>query len=209
MVVIEHDKITSHRPFEQKASRFCIFEHVYFSRPESMMDDVSVYKARLRMGEALARKILREWPDHDIDVVIGPFPPDLLGQLLHLGHGWLLVALVAGDVLKGLGEGGTKIVVVVVSLVLDRLVHVHAKDARLDRRKLDQVGILATPLQYHTPKLPGLGDVDWSDFFSGLYRVGYDGPVIIEHEDRLFEGTDEKIKRGFLVARDQLRPFIR
>ena len=42
-----------------------------------------------------------------------------------------------------------------------------------------------------------------------LYRVGYDGPIIIEHEDKVFEGTDEKVKRGFLVARDQLRPFIR
>jgi amidophosphoribosyltransferase len=51
----------------------CIFEHVYFARPDSLMDGVSVYKTRMRQGEALARKILKERPDHDIDVII-PIP---------------------------------------------------------------------------------------------------------------------------------------
>ncbi len=58
---------------EKPALSPCIFEYVYMARPDSVMDDVYVYKSRLRMGEHLADKILREWPDHDIDVVI-PIP---------------------------------------------------------------------------------------------------------------------------------------
>ncbi|NQY03003.1 MAG: amidophosphoribosyltransferase [Halieaceae bacterium] len=58
---------------EHTQLRPCIFEHVYFARPDSLMDGISVYKTRMRQGERLARKILREHPDHDIDVII-PIP---------------------------------------------------------------------------------------------------------------------------------------
>lgn len=73
----------------------------------------------------------------------------------------------------------------------DRIFHVHAKDARVDREKLDQVGILATPLSYHLPKLPGLGEIDWGRFFAALGDSGYTGHVCVEVEDRAYEGSLE------------------
>jgi sugar phosphate isomerase/epimerase len=87
--------------------------------------------------------------------------------------------------------------------------HVHAKDLMIDRDGLYEHGVLSAGIGWQVPRMPGLGEVDWSAFFSGLYRVGYDGPVIIEHEDRRFEGSDDKVKRGFLLARDILQPYVK
>ena len=58
------------------------------------------------------------------------------------------------------------------------------------------------------PRLPGLGEVNWSRFVAALYAVGYDHVVSVEHEDRRFEGDEELVKRGFLIARETLRPLI-
>ncbi len=89
------------------------------------------------------------------------------------------------------------------------MVHVHAKDLMIDHDGLYDHGIMSAGMGWQVPRMPGLGDVDWPGFFAGLYRAGYDGPVIIEHEDRNFEGTDEKVKRGFALARDVLAPFVK
>ncbi|WP_226782487.1 sugar phosphate isomerase/epimerase family protein [Oceaniglobus trochenteri] len=91
----------------------------------------------------------------------------------------------------------------------DRMAHVHAKDVMIDRDGLYENGVMSVGMGWQIPRMPGLGEVDWPQFFSELYRAGYDGPVIIEHEDRNFEGTDDKVKRGFRLARDVLSPFIK
>lgn len=89
-----------------------------------------------------------------------------------------------------------------------RLVHVHAKDVRLDRDRLDEVGILATPAQWHTPKLPGMGDVNWGKFFSVLTDVGYSGPVCVEVEDRAYEGSLESRKASLRQSATYLRNYV-
>uniref|UniRef100_A0A7C1FI30 Sugar phosphate isomerase/epimerase n=1 Tax=Caldilinea aerophila TaxID=133453 RepID=A0A7C1FI30_9CHLR len=90
----------------------------------------------------------------------------------------------------------------------ERLFHIHAKDARIDRHKLDQVGILAFPNHYHTPKLPGLGDVDWGKFFSVLTDVGYTGPVAVEVEDRAYEGSLALRKASLTQSLAYLRQYL-
>ncbi|MCY3021354.1 MAG: sugar phosphate isomerase/epimerase [Planctomycetota bacterium] len=100
------------------------------------------------------------------------------------------------DYLKPLREFGT------------RLFHIHAKDARVDRHRLDDAGILAAPLQYHVPKLPGLGDVDWGRFFSVLADTGYDGPVCIEVEDRAYEKSLATRQQALRQSARFLRQFM-
>jgi sugar phosphate isomerase/epimerase len=89
-----------------------------------------------------------------------------------------------------------------------RIFRVHLKDARVDRDRLDEVGILAHPLDYHSPKLPGLGEIDWGHFLSVLGETGYDGPVCVEVEDRAYEANLDARKRALVQSHDYLRQFI-
>ncbi|MCU0963145.1 MAG: sugar phosphate isomerase/epimerase [Pirellulaceae bacterium] len=90
----------------------------------------------------------------------------------------------------------------------DRIFHVHAKDVRLDVQQLNDYGILALPPRYHTPKLPGMGEVDWGKFCSILSDTGYRGPVCVEVEDRAFEESLERRKLSLRQSRAYLRNFI-
>lgn len=90
----------------------------------------------------------------------------------------------------------------------DRIFHVHAKDLMVDWEGVYQNGIFSKGMGWQVPRLPGLGDVKWDRFIGSLYSVGYDSFISIEHEDRAFEGSEAKVKQGFLIARDCLRPYI-
>jgi sugar phosphate isomerase/epimerase len=89
-----------------------------------------------------------------------------------------------------------------------RILHVHAKDMEIDRDGLYRNGTVSLGMGWQVPRLPGLGEVRWDRFLAALYGVGYDGVVSVEHEDRAFEGTAELVQRGFLIARDALRPYL-
>lgn len=96
----------------------------------------------------------------------------------------------------------------VVREFVERIFHVHAKDLEIDQEGLYENGTLSLGMGWQIPRLPGLGEVEWGRFISQLYRFGYDYVISIEHEDRKFEGTEELIKRGFLISRDILTPYL-
>ncbi len=87
-----------------------------------------------------------------------------------------------------------------------RIVHFHAKDTRIDADKLYEVGIMG--LKWHTPKIPGLGDVDWTALFSALTDTGYKGPICIEVEDRAYEGSLADRKRALRQSKRFLEQFL-
>jgi sugar phosphate isomerase/epimerase len=89
-----------------------------------------------------------------------------------------------------------------------RIKHVHAKDMEIDRDGLFEHGVMSAGVGWQIPRLPGLGEIRWNRFIAALYSVGYDGAISIEHEDRSFEGDIDLVKRGFLLARDVLRPYV-
>ncbi len=90
----------------------------------------------------------------------------------------------------------------------EKIFHVHLKDARVYRDKLNDVGIMATPMEFHTPKLPGLGDIDWGRFISALNDIRYKGSVCVEVEDKAFEGSLEERKYSLDLCKRYLDRYI-
>ena len=90
----------------------------------------------------------------------------------------------------------------------DKIFHVHYKDIKLYRDKLEEAGIMAYPLEFMSPKLPGLGDVDWSKYVSALTDIGYNGYSCIEIEDKAFEGSREKVENALILSQRYLKQFV-
>ena len=89
-----------------------------------------------------------------------------------------------------------------------KLFHLHAKDVKLRRDRLNQVGVFATPLEWHQPRIPGYGEMDWSKFMSALMETSYRGPVCIEVEDDTFGPTLAGRQEALKVARNVLKPYF-
>lgn len=90
----------------------------------------------------------------------------------------------------------------------DKIFHIHCKDIKVYEDKLNDVGIMAYPLEYMSPKLPGLGDVNWGKYISALTDIGYDSFVCIEVEDKAFESSREKILDSVTLSCRYLRQFV-
>lgn len=90
----------------------------------------------------------------------------------------------------------------------DKLFHVHAKDVKIRRDRIDEVGIFAPPLEWHQPRIPGHGEMDWGRFIGSLRESRYCGPVCIEVEDATFGNTRDGRQQALRVAGNVLRPFL-
>lgn len=90
----------------------------------------------------------------------------------------------------------------------DKIFHVHVKDIKVYEEKLNQVGIMAYPLEYMSPKLPGLGDVDWGKYISALTDIGYDSYVCIEVEDKAFESSEQRIMKSLMLSKKFMEQFV-
>jgi sugar phosphate isomerase/epimerase len=89
-----------------------------------------------------------------------------------------------------------------------KLFHVHAKDVLLLKDRLNDLGIFAYPKEYHLPRIPGFGEINWGQFIGKLMEVGYDGPVCVEVEDDTFGKSLAGRQRALRVSRNVLKPFI-
>lgn len=90
----------------------------------------------------------------------------------------------------------------------DKIFHIHFKDIKLFKDKMDDVGIMAYPLEYMSPKLPGLGDVDWGKYVSALTDIGFDGYACVEVEDKAFESSRERILDSIKLSYRYMRQFV-
>ena len=90
----------------------------------------------------------------------------------------------------------------------DRIFHVHCKDIKLYRDKLQECGVMGYPLEFMSPKLPGLGDVDWGKYVSALTDIRYDGFICIEIEDKAFESSKQKVEDSLILSQRYLKQFI-
>lgn len=90
----------------------------------------------------------------------------------------------------------------------DKIFHVHVKDIKLYKQKLAVCGTMAYPLDYMSPKIPGLGDVDWSKYISALTDIGYDGYVCLEIEDRSFEKSQQDVLNSLILSKRYMEQFV-
>lgn len=90
----------------------------------------------------------------------------------------------------------------------EKIFHVHYKDIKIDYDKLNNVGIMATPLEYMQPKIPGLGDIDWGRYVSALRDIGFDGFTCIEVEDKSFESSLDDVKKSVELSLHYLRNYV-